>query len=150
MHGRATPLHPFLSRRHAARIRESGGQCGELRTSTKTLAFPFSRAEPTPTIDDPITKLYVDPEIGREGFTYVLQSGRTGTVHVEQVLDYNRDPAYLRNLLLYRLSLEAQRRVDESPLSKRELMRRLGTSISSCGRRPPDQASAARAGETMR
>ena len=31
---------------------------------------------------------------GREAFTYVLHSGRTGTVHVEQVLEYNQDPTY--------------------------------------------------------
>jgi hypothetical protein len=72
----------------------------DVRTSTKKLIFPFSKAEPTPAIEDPITELFVDQEAGREAFTYVLHSGRTGTVHVEQVLEYNRDPTYLRNLLL--------------------------------------------------
>ena len=102
----------------------------EVRTSTKMLAFPFSKAEPSPSIEDPITELFVDREAGREAFTYVLQSGRTGTVHVEQVLEYNKDPTYLRDLLLYRLTLEAQKRVAESPLSKREIVRRLGTSAA--------------------
>jgi hypothetical protein len=36
----------------------------------------------------------------------------------------------LRDLLLYRLTLEAQKRVEHSLLSKRELMRRLGTSAT--------------------
>ena len=36
------------------------------------------------------TELSVDAEAGREAFTYVLHSGRTGTVHVEQVLKYNQ------------------------------------------------------------
>lgn len=102
----------------------------EVRTSTKQLVFPFSKAEPTPTIQDPITEVSVDPEAGREAFTYVLHSGRTGMVHIEQVLEYNQDPAYLRNLLLYRLTLEAQKRIAESPLSKREIVRRLGTSAA--------------------
>jgi hypothetical protein len=102
----------------------------EIRTSTKNFVFPFSKAEPTPTIQDPITEILVDPEAGREAFTYVLQSGRTGTVHVEQVLEYNQDPKYLRDLLLYRLTIEAQKRVAESPLSKREIVRRLGTSAT--------------------
>src|SRR5207245_7558966 len=84
-------------------------------------------SEPTPTMQDPIADLFVDPETGREAFTYVLHSGRTGTVHVEQVLEYNQDPAHLRNLLLYRLTLEAQKRIAASPLSKREIVRRLGT-----------------------
>ena len=100
----------------------------EVRTSTKTLVFPFSKAEPTPTIEDPIMKIFVDPEAGREAFTYILHSGRSGTVHVEQVLEYNQDPAYLRDLLLYRLTLEAQKRIATSALSKREIVRRLGTS----------------------
>lgn len=102
----------------------------EVRTSTKSLAFPFSKADPTPSMQDPITKLFVDPEAGREAFTYVLHSGRSGTVHVEQVLEYNQDPSYLRDALLYRLTLEAQKRIPESRLSKREIMRRLGTSAA--------------------
>lgn len=51
-------------------------------------------------------------------------------MHVEQVLEYNRDPTYLRDLLLYRLTLEAQKRIDASGLSKREIVRRLGTSAA--------------------
>jgi hypothetical protein len=102
----------------------------EVRTSTKTLAFPFSKAEPAPTAEDPVTELSVDAEAGRAAFSYALHSGRTGTVHVEQVLEYNQDPTYLRDLLLYRLTLEAQKRVAKSPLSKREIVRRLGTSAA--------------------
>ena len=102
----------------------------EIRTATKTLVFPFSKAEPTPTTQHPIPKVFVDEEAGREAFTHVLHSGRTGTVHVEQVLEYNRDPRYLRDLLLYQLTLEAQKRVAKSPLSKREIVRRLGTSAA--------------------
>ena len=87
----------------------------EVGTSTKRLVFPFSKAEPTPTAEDPVRELSVDPETGREAFSYVLHSGRTGIVHVEQVLEYNQDPTCLRDLLLYRLTLEAQKRVAESP-----------------------------------
>jgi len=50
------------------------------------------------------------------------------TVHIEQVLEYNKDPGYMRNLLLYKLTIEAQNRVEHSSLSKRETIRRLGTS----------------------
>ena len=53
----------------------------EVGTSTKKLVFPFSRAAPTPTTEDPVTELAVDAEAGREAITYVLHSGRTGTVH---------------------------------------------------------------------
>ena len=102
----------------------------EVRTSGKHLVFPFSQADPIPSRDDPLTKLFADEEAGREAFTYVLRSGRTGTVHIEQVLEYNQDPAYLRDLLLYKLTLEAQKRIAKSPLSKREIVRRLGTSAA--------------------
>jgi len=102
----------------------------EIRTSTKALVLPFSQGDPPPTVDDPVRESFVDEEAGREAFTYVLGSGRSGTVHVEQVLEYNQDPSYLRNLLLYRLTIEAQKRANASPLSKRELMRRLGTSAA--------------------
>ena len=78
----------------------------EIRTSTKKLVFPFSQGDPAPTVEDPVRESAVDEEAGREAFTYVLDSGRSGTVHVEQVLEYNQDPSYLRNLLLYLLNCE--------------------------------------------
>ena len=100
----------------------------EVKTWSKTLGFPFSKADPEPTSSDPVAEVSVDKELGREGFVYVLESGLEGTVHVEQVLEYNQDPGYLRDLLLYRLTVEARKRVESSPLSKRELIRRLATS----------------------
>ena len=72
----------------------------------------------------------IDEELGREGFVYTLKSGVEGTIHVEQVLEYNEDPGYMRDLLLYRLTVEAQRGVEESPLSKREIIRRMNTSAA--------------------
>ena len=102
----------------------------EIRTSTKTLTFPFSKAKPAPSPEDPVHDVFVDVEAGREAFTYVLTSGRSGTVHVEQVLEYHKDPSYLRDLLLYKLTIEAQRRIARSPLAKREVIRRLGTSAA--------------------
>ncbi len=102
----------------------------EVRTASRVLAFPYAKSEPRPTSEDPVARVFVDPELGREGFTYLLVSGREGTIHVEQVLEYNQDPAYLRDAILYRLTLEAQKRVDRTPLSKREIIRRLRTSAT--------------------
>ncbi|MES1256072.1 MAG: helix-turn-helix transcriptional regulator [Acidobacteriota bacterium] len=102
----------------------------ELRTSTRMFVFPFSQADPTPTAENPVSEVFVDDEAGREAFTYVLKSGLSGTVHMEQVLEYNQDPSYRRNLLLYRLTIEAQKGLAASPLSKREIIRRLGTSAA--------------------
>ena len=100
----------------------------EVQAGSKRLAFPFLKLDIQPTADDPIRNVYVDKELGSEGFTYSLQSGQLGSVHIEQVLEYNKDPDHLRDLLLYRLTIEAQKRLAETPLAKREIIRRLGTS----------------------
>ena len=102
----------------------------ELRTASKGLVFPYSQGSPPPTAADRVREVFVDDEASREAFTYILDSGRTGTVHVEHVLEYNQDPKYLRNRLLYCLTIEAQKRVAASPLSRREIVRRLGTSAT--------------------
>lgn len=92
--------------------------------------FPFARCVPPPSAADPVASVAVDPELAREAFTYVLRSGAEGSVHAEQVLDYNQDPSYLRDLLVYRLTLEANARLAASGLGRREIIRRLGTSAS--------------------
>jgi len=102
----------------------------EVETSTRTLVLPYAKLDPQPTVKDPLARVVVDQEMDREGFTYILTSGLEGTVHIEQVLEYNQDPGYLRDALLYKLTIEAQQRVQASPLSKREIIRRLGTSAT--------------------
>ncbi|MGH7276049.1 MAG: hypothetical protein ACREIY_03345 [Candidatus Rokuibacteriota bacterium] len=100
----------------------------EVTTAKEHLVFPYARLEVQPTPDDPVSKVFLDKELGLKGFTYVLQSSREGTVHIEDVLEYNQDPDYLRDLLVYRLTLEAQKRIAATPLARREIIRRLRTS----------------------
>jgi hypothetical protein len=92
--------------------------------------YPYARLEAPPVPGDSVVAAYVDPEIAREGFSYTLASGAEGTVHGEQVLDYNKDPGYLRDLLLHELTLAAQQRMRTRPLSRREIARRMGTSAA--------------------
>jgi len=99
-----------------------------VRTWRGSYSFPYGKAEPAPDMGNPISELYVDAELANEGFTYRLASGDEGSVVLDQVLDYNQDPAYMRNLLLYKLTLEAQRQLRVTRLSRREIIRRLGTS----------------------
>jgi hypothetical protein len=94
------------------------------------LSFPYSKAEPAPAAGDQVVRVTIDEELVREAFSFELRSGRSGLVHVEQVLEYNQDPSYVRDLLLYKLTLEAQARVAASPLSKREIVRRRTTSAT--------------------
>ncbi len=100
----------------------------EVATHGKRYLFPYARLEVRPSKENPVMEVSVDKELGGEAFTYVLESGDEETIHIDHVLEYNRDPRYMRDLLLYKLTLAAQERVQGSPLSKRELIRRLGTS----------------------
>ena len=92
------------------------------------LTFPYHRADPPPTRDDPIREFFIDPELGNEGVTYVLESGADGSVLSDHVLEINRDPAYMRDLLLHQLTVEAVQRMESSPFGVRQLSRRLKTS----------------------
>jgi len=102
----------------------------EVETRGRTFLYPYAKLEIQPSPTNKIVEVYVDGEIGNDGFTYVLDSGHEGTVHIDHVLEYNRDPGYLRDLIIYKLTIEAQKRVKDSPLSKREIIRRLETSAS--------------------
>jgi len=100
----------------------------EVVTAGNRYWFPYARLEIQPSQQNPIKQVYVDDELGKEAFTYELHSGEEGTVHIDHVREYNHDPRYMRDLLLYKLTLTAQDRVKQSRLSTRELIRRLGTS----------------------
>jgi predicted XRE-type DNA-binding protein len=102
----------------------------EVATHSKVYLFPYAKLDVRPSSADVIREVFVDKELGNEAFTYVLDSGQEGTVHIDHVLEYNEDPTYLKNMLLYKLTLETQKQVEKSPLSKREIIRRLGTSAS--------------------
>ena len=102
----------------------------EVATRAQTLLFPYSKAEPTPSSRDRVVSVAVDRELGNEGFTYVLESGSEGSIHIDHVLEYNKDPSYVADMLLYKLTLEVQHGLKKTPLSARELIRRLGTSPS--------------------
>jgi hypothetical protein len=96
----------------------------------RELPFPYARLRLRPSPKNRIREAYVDPELGCEGFTYVLQDGSEDSLHLDAILDYNRDPHYMRDLHLHRLSVMAKERVAASSLSKREIIRRLGTFAS--------------------
>ena len=100
----------------------------ELKTRRGVFLMPYAQVEAAPTPSDRVTRIYVDDELGKEGFTYLLESGAEGSVHIDDVLSYNEDPRFMRDLLLYKLTIEAQECVKASRLSTREIIRRAGTS----------------------
>jgi hypothetical protein len=99
-------------------------------TGGRKLDYPYAKLRLKPDQSRRVAEAFVDPELAKEAFTYRLSSGEEDSVHIEQVLEYNSDPDYLKDLTLYELTLEAQERVDRSDLSKREIIRRLGTSAA--------------------
>jgi hypothetical protein len=90
---------------------------------------PFAKLQPRPSAKNRISDVYVDKELGNEAVTYTLQSGTEGSVHIDHALEYNQDPEYLALLLSHKLTVEALKRVEKSGLSRRELARRLRTSL---------------------
>jgi len=100
----------------------------EVRTYKGKYDFPYAKLDTQPSKSDKIVDVFVDPELGEEAFTYTLKSGKEDSIHIDRVLEYNQDPAYMREILLYRLTLETKKLVERSGLSKREMIRRLGTS----------------------
>lgn len=102
----------------------------QVKTRRGIYSFPYSRLELRPSRENPIVEASVDRDLGSEGFTYKLLSGAEATVHLDAVLDFNEDPAFLTDVLLYKLTVEARRRVAQSRVGTRELSRLLGTSAS--------------------
>lgn len=108
----------------------------------RSLLFPFNRCVPPPSAQNPVRQAYVDAELGAEGFTYVLANGREGTVHVDHVLEYNRDPQYMQELFVYNLTVQVKKLLEEQGVSKREIMRRLQTSPAQLYRLLDEQRTA--------
>jgi hypothetical protein len=97
--------------------------------SGREYSFPYQKADPKPDANNRIQEVYIDKELGNEAITYVLESGNEGSIHIDQILEYNEDPNYFADLLTYKLTLEAQKQVEISGLSRRQLARRLKTSV---------------------
>lgn len=98
-------------------------------TSGKMYPFPYARLEVPPTPDNKIQNIYIDHELADQGVTYTLASGEEGSLIIEQALEYNQDPTYVSKMFLYELTLKAEEYFKKSGLSKREVARRLNTSV---------------------
>lgn len=105
------------------------GQIELTTRSGKSYSMPYAKLDPRPTPQNRVREVYVDRELGNEAATYVLESGDEGSVHIDHALEYNEDARYLSEILAHRLTVEARKRVDSCGLSRREISRRLGTSV---------------------
>jgi hypothetical protein len=103
--------------------------CGK-RGGKRVLEFPFSKLRLCPSHNNSVSRAWPDPDVSNQGFSYELVSGHSDTVPLDAVLEYHRDPNYLREIILYKLTLAAQEIIKSKGIRKRELVRRLGTSPS--------------------
>ena len=76
----------------------------------------------------------LDKELTSQAITFKLQDGTVDSVPLDAFLDFNKDPEYLRSIELYNLTLKAEELLEESGISKREITRRMGTSMSQLNR----------------
>lgn len=100
----------------------------EIKTAKGDFFYPFSKLNPAPISPNGIISAFIDPDLGNEGVTYSLASGKEGSLMLDAFLDYNRDPDYLRKMSVYKLTLKAIKMAQKSKLSKREMARKLQTS----------------------
>jgi len=94
----------------------------------RVLPFPYAKLRLIPTAEDPIVECFVDEDLGCEAFTYYLKSGKDDSLHLDAVLDVNRDPEFFSNLIIHKLTVETLEAIKQSGLGKRQLARQMGTS----------------------
>lgn len=99
-------------------------------TARGVFEFPWSELDAIPSVADPVVEAGPDPELGNEGFSYRLRSGAEGTVHLDHVLRFVREPDFQRRELLYALTNEARDALSLSGRTRRGLARQLGTSAA--------------------
>jgi hypothetical protein len=100
----------------------------EVHTSRHDWLFPYSKAIPMPSGVNPVISVAPDPDFGNEAFTYTLASGEEGTVHIDSVREVNREPRYMAELALYKLSLEAKHKMELSGMTARDVAKAIHTS----------------------
>jgi predicted XRE-type DNA-binding protein len=101
-------------------------KCFEIITSDRReFIFPYSKLVLKPQQDNKIADVFVDKEIGLEGFTYVLENGNEDTVHIDDILFYNKNPDYMKEVRLHEMTCEALSLLEEKKVSKNEIARRM-------------------------
>ena len=90
----------------------------------KTFRYPLAFVSS----GDGVIAAEADQETGNEAITCLLASGNTRTVHLDDIRAQLGDADYLREQMLYGMTLQAQKSVRERRVAKRGLCRLLHTS----------------------
>lgn len=95
-----------------------------IKAGQRVFHYPFALVSG----DSPVAAAWPDPAIGREGIECRLASGEMRTIHLDDIRRQVGDTEYLREQLLYEITLKAQALVRKKGIAKRALCRMLRTS----------------------
>ena len=98
----------------------------EVSIGQESFHYPFSQMNELK--KEVIKGAYIDQALGGQGFTCVFESGREQTIHMDQILEYGHQQDYLKEMLLYKLTVKALKILKDMKINKREVIRRLKTS----------------------
>lgn len=85
-------------------------------------------------IKKPIIEAAPDKESGRHSFYFDLEKGERDFVPFDQPLHIMQNPEYVKEQTLFEVTKQLNEFIKKSKVSKRELARRLGTSLSQLSR----------------
>ena len=85
-------------------------------------------------IRDKVVAVAPDRESGRHSFYFVLTNGKKEFVPFDQPLYVVQNPEYVKQNTLYKVTKQLNEFIEKEKVSKRELARRLGTSMSQLSR----------------
>lgn len=95
-----------------------------------TFSLPFGKLSRKISPENPIETIFSDSELGNVALTYILKDGSEDSIPIDAFLDHNQDPDYFIALELHKLTVEALKAFKKNSLAKREICRRLETSMS--------------------
>lgn len=75
-----------------------------------------------------------DTEVGGHSFYFTLENGKTDYVPYDQPLHIVQNPEYVKEQTLYQMTKRLNKFIKSEGISKRELARRLNTSLSQLAR----------------
>ena len=75
-----------------------------------------------------------DKEVGHHSFYFVLENGKKDYVPFDQPLYISNNPDYMRQELMFELTMKIQYMIENAGISKRELARSLKTSVTQINR----------------
>lgn len=85
-------------------------------------------------IREKVTGAAPDAEVGEHSFYFVLESGKKDYVPYDQPLHIVQNPEYAKEQTLYQMTKAINEFLRKEKVPKRELARRLGTSMSQLAR----------------